>query len=122
VTNRQLKTKERLEPMVALMSVEAVHLLQLKAAARTAPDRPAEDFVPSRWVTVLTIVRKRRPQGKLTVGEFYREMAKLGGFLGRKSDGEPGWITIWRGWEKLHLLVRGSELADQLKNNREKCG
>jgi hypothetical protein len=120
VTARQLKTKERLEPMVGLMSVEAVRLVQLKAAARTAPSRPAEDFVPSAWVRVLMAVRKLRPSAKLTVGEFYREMAKLGGFLGRKSDGEPGWITIWRGWGKLHMLVRGSELATQFK--RKKCG
>jgi hypothetical protein len=41
----------------------------------------------------------------LTVGQFYREVAKLGGFLGRKSDGQPGWITIWRGWEKLNMYV-----------------
>ncbi len=122
VTDRQLKTKERLEPMVGLMSVEAVRLVQLKAAARSEPDRPAEDFVPLVWVMVLTMVRKLRPAGKLTVGEFYREMAKLGGFIGRKSDGEPGWITIWRGWGKLYMLVRGSELATQLRNTRRKCG
>ena len=41
----------------------------------------------------------------LSVGQFYREVAKLGGFLGRKSDGDPGWITIWRGWEKLNTYV-----------------
>jgi len=122
VTDRQLKTKERLEAMVGLMSVEAVRLVQLKAAARTEPDRPAEHFVPFVWVMVLMTVRKLRPQGKLTVGEFYREMAKLGGFIGRKSDGQPGWITIWRGWDKLHMLVRGSELVTQFKNKREKCG
>ena len=45
------------------------------------------------------------------VGRFFRELAQLGGFLGRKGDGEPGWITIWRGWEKLHLMLRGAEVA-----------
>jgi hypothetical protein len=49
------------------------------------------------------------------VYQFYRELAKLGGFLGRKHDGEPGWITIWRGWEKLNALVRGAELAIERK-------
>jgi len=28
-------------------------------------------------------------------------IAKLGGFLGRKGDGEPGVKTIWRGLRKL---------------------
>ncbi|MBL8817096.1 MAG: hypothetical protein JNL58_13795, partial [Planctomyces sp.] len=39
-----------------------------------------------------------------------------GGHLGRKSDGEPGWITVWRGFEKLMLIVRGANLAEK------KCG
>ncbi|MDP6719553.1 MAG: IS4 family transposase, partial [Pirellulaceae bacterium] len=41
----------------------------------------------------------------MTVGQFYRAVAKLGGFLARTGDGEPGWITIWRGWEKLNMYV-----------------
>ncbi|MBC7856759.1 MAG: hypothetical protein IAF94_25295 [Pirellulaceae bacterium] len=37
-----------------------------------------------------------------------RPVAGLGGHLGRKHDGEPGWITLWRGFNKLHLLLRGA--------------
>jgi hypothetical protein len=33
--------------------------------------------------------------------------ARLGGFQARKSDGPPGRQTLWRGWEKLHLMVEG---------------
>ncbi|HZO73094.1 MAG TPA: IS4 family transposase, partial [Ktedonobacteraceae bacterium] len=40
--------------------------------------------------------------------------AKLGGFLGRKSDGDPGWLTLWRGWQTLQLLLHGVHLADGL--------
>jgi len=118
VTQRQLKTKDRLEAMVALMSVVSVRLLQLKSVARADPDRPARRLIPRRWIKMLQAVRKHlKKTASLTIGQFYRELAKLGGFLGRKSDGEPGWITIWRGWQKLHLLVRGAELA-----GHEKCG
>jgi hypothetical protein len=34
----------------------------------------------------------------------------LGGHLGRKRDGHPGWITLWRGLEKLLLILRGMEI------------
>ena len=117
--HRQLKTKERLERLTGLMSVVSVRLLQLKSAARTTPDRPATAVVPKRWVAMLQaarskVRRKLRPAYAMTIGEFYRELAKLGGFLGRKCDGEPGWITIWRGWEKLYLFVRGAEIAEML--------
>ncbi|MDP6047524.1 MAG: IS4 family transposase, partial [Phycisphaerae bacterium] len=46
-----------------------------------------------------------------------RAIARLGGFLARKNDGSPGWITIWRGWRKLMLLTQGFELA-----KGENCG
>jgi hypothetical protein len=39
------------------------------------------------------------------VKEALRMIANLGGFLGRKNDGEPGMTYIWRGWEKLTLIA-----------------
>ena len=94
---RQLKCKESLERITGLLSVVAVRLLQLKSEARTNPERPARQIVPWHWIKMLIAARKRMKNvtaTTMTVGQFYRELAKLGGFLGRKSDGEPGWITI----------------------------
>jgi len=123
VTKRGLKKAHRLEPMVGLMSVVAARLLQLKSVARSDPDRPAQRIVPRLWLAMLKAARKNiRRVYDITVGQFYRELAKLGGFLGRKCDGEPGWITIWRGWEKLNMLVRGAELAAELRMGLKKCG
>jgi hypothetical protein len=110
---RQLKTAGRLAAFVGLTSVVAIRLLQLKSVARTKPDTPAQRVVPGVWLKMLKLARKNLPRvHDLTVGQFYREVAKLGGFLGRKGDGEPGWITIWRGWEKLNMYVR---VATKLK-------
>jgi len=114
VTGRQLKTRGRLEAMVGLLSVVAVRLLQLKAHARTEPDRPAVEVVPPRYVNLLKIARGLNRATTLTAGRFYRELAKLGGFLGRRRDGAPGWITIWRGWDKLQLMMRGADAAADL--------
>jgi hypothetical protein len=119
VEHRLLRSPDRLEAMVGLMSVVAVRLLQLKTVARHDPHRPARKVVPPLWLEMLKAARKNlRRVHDLTVYEFYRELAKLGGFLGRRSDGEPGWITIWRGWGKLNTLVRGAQFAINLKN----CG
>ena len=114
--HRQLKTAGRLEALTGLLSVVAVRLLQLKSAARTAPDRPAREMVPLHWIVMLQAARPSKKAvrpSSMTVGEFYRQLAMFGGFLGRKSDGEPGWITIWRGWQKLYLIVRGAELVEK---------
>lgn len=119
VQRRVLRKAKRLEAVVGLTSVIAVRLLQLKSVASSEPDRPARTVVPSLWLKMLKAARKNlRRVHDLTIRDFYRELAKLGGFLGRRSDGEPGWITIWRGWEKLNALVQGAELA----MNLGKCG
>jgi hypothetical protein len=114
VAERQLKTRGRLEALVGLLSVVAVRLLQLKAHARTEPDRPAAEVIPARYVGLLKVARGLSRATTLTAGRFYGELAELGGFLGRKHDGEPGWITIWCGWDKLQLMMRGADAAADL--------
>jgi hypothetical protein len=61
--------------------------------------------------------RARGHQDGWTHRNFLRCIARLGGFIGRKSDGEPGWITIWRGWQFLLPMVEGFNLA-----RGERCG
>jgi hypothetical protein len=118
---RQLKKARRVEVLLGVLGVVAVRLLQLRSVARSAPERAAQEVVPLLYVKVLQRAR-RIPVGQpWSVGRFFRELAKLGGFLGRKGDGEPGWQTIWRGWEQLVILLRGYELgkADALNETNE---
>ncbi|MGI8500144.1 MAG: hypothetical protein ACR2LR_03275 [Hassallia sp.] len=49
----------------------------------------------------ILVSRLSLPSQNLTVGEFWKCVARLGGFLGRKSDGFPGWQTLSRGWNRL---------------------
>jgi hypothetical protein len=113
---RQYETAKRLEAVAGVLCVVAVRLLQLKTMARDEPQRPAEEVVPRKWIRMLQSLRKRPPKAPWSVRDFYRELAKLGGFLGRKSDGEPGWMTLWHGFEKLHLCLRGAD------SYASKCG
>jgi len=111
--SHQLKTGNRLEALIGLASVVAVRLLKLKSSARTSPEVPAQRVVPAVWLRMLKLASKGLNRvHDMTVGQFYRAVAKLGGFLARTGDGEPGWITIWRGWEKLNMYVT---VASKLK-------
>jgi hypothetical protein len=67
-------------------------------------------------VDVLSQVRRIKPGQSLTIEQFVRHLAGLGGHLGRKCDGQPGWITLWRGLEKLLLILHGFRAA------RKSCG
>ncbi len=116
VENRQYETAQRLERVAGLLSVVAVRLMQMRTAARETPDRPAEELAPRSWINMLRAVRHIPASRPLTIRDFVRQLAGLGGHMLRKCDGEPGWITLWRGYEKLQLLLRGARAA------RRKCG
>ena len=45
----------------------------------------------------------------MTVKEFFMALARLGGHMNRKSDGDPGWLVLWRGWMKLQSMLDGAE-------------
>jgi hypothetical protein len=40
-----------------------------------------------------------------TLAEAVRMIARLGGFIGRKSDGHPGATVIWRGLQRLQDIT-----------------
>jgi hypothetical protein len=104
--------------LASIKCVIAVRLLQLRDAAQSALAEPAELDTPRRlrqiaplsWIVVVAKLAKTDP-AKLTVSQFYRRIAIRGGWLARKSDGLPGWKTLWRGWNELWWLVAGYELA-----------
>ena len=114
VEGRQLQTSGGLEALAGLLSVVAVRLMQLREMGRRQPARRAVELIPAAYVAM--VHRARRGRGRpedWTIRDFFRGLAGLGGSLGRKGDGEPGWITIWRGWDVLHAMLRGAQLAGQ---------
>jgi hypothetical protein len=112
VEQRYYETSARLERVTGMLAVLAVRLLQIRSLADEEPDRPAKEVVPAAWIKVLAKVRKRNAE-TMTIKEFVKHLGGLGGHLGRKRDGNPGWITLWRGLEKLLLILRGASLKTQ---------
>jgi hypothetical protein len=107
----QLSDARRLGALTAVLSIVSVFLLQCKLAARIDPQLPLGKHEVDE--NLLAVLRKLHPpKGPPTVGWLWVSIAKLGGFLARRSDGHPGWLTLWRGWQTLMILVRGYELAN----------
>ena len=87
----------------------AWRILWMTYPARVAPDESATTAFSPQEIRVLTAVRETQrprkgpnaipdpPGYRLTVRDAVRTLAKLGGFIGRKSEGEPGTQTLWRG-------------------------
>jgi hypothetical protein len=106
-----LRTADRLEPLIGLISVIGTRLFQLKLVGRSQKEAKAATHVPSSWLKCLKLARPKLTLTGMSVYTFFRELAKLGGFLGRKGDGEPGWQTVWHGYKRLHALLDGLRLA-----------
>lgn len=111
VEQHALRTAERLEPLIGVISVIGTRLFQLKLIGRHQPEARAATHVPVSWLKCLKLVRPKLQMTGLTVYGFFRELAKLGGFLARTGDGEPGWQTIWRGFRKMLSLLDGMLLV-----------
>jgi hypothetical protein len=117
----QFETAERLQPAIALLSVVALSLLQMRDASRLpdAKARPATDFIQRDYVEVLSLWRHKQVHPHWSLHEFFYALARLGGHQNRKSDHPPGWLILWRGWTKLQFLIEGAELR---KQRSTKCG
>jgi hypothetical protein len=112
IESSQLTQVERLEPLIALLSVVATFLLDLRSASRDeqTKDRPATEKVAEEYVRVLSGWRYKQGRA-LTVGEFFEALARLGGHQNRRRDHPPGWLVLWRGWQSLQLMLEGARAA-----------
>ena len=109
----QLETAEGLFAAIAIKSVVALRLLDLRERVRLTPDAPAEQAGLNELE--LTVLRQRLHRPIKTVREVALAIGRLGGHMNRKSDGLPGWLTLLRGMTKLNDLVEGARIALKLK-------
>jgi Transposase Tn5 dimerisation domain len=113
VEQRHLRDYESLRRFLGFLGPSAVRLLQLRALARLEPERPASSVLPVEVVQVVAALLQA-PSAQLTAQQAWYKIASYGGYQGRKSDGPPGWKTLWKGWFYVQALVEGVHLASQL--------
>ncbi len=106
---RRFETAERLAACLAVLSVVAVRIFQLRTALESQPQASAEQVATREEIEVICAYHMQ-DAARLTVRDFVRGVAKLGGFLGRKHDGEPGVLTLWRGYQRLQDMLQGYHL------------
>ena len=121
VEDRQLGHGDRLQACLAIDMVVAWRIHPMTKLGREVPDLPAEVFFDQDECQALIAYEakhRKRPAHApehapaLTLREALRRVAKLGGFIGPKSDGEPGTETLWRGLLCLDGMTTGWRLAD----------
>ena len=108
IEDTQLKQVSRILALLGLLGVIATKLLAMREYCRLSPTTRVEEAIPACWITLM----KQRLMVKIeTVRDFWHCLARLGGFIGRKSDGEPGWQTIWAGYTRFQDMLWGAGYA-----------
>ena len=110
----QLGSMAKIELALAIYMVVAWRLVRLTRLARTHPDLPCDElFDELEYQGAFILAKKPVPTTPPTIREMIRQIAMLGGFLGRKGDGEPGVKTLWQGFARLRAFVQSVTLARQ---------
>jgi hypothetical protein len=107
----RLQTKPRLVNAIALYLIVAWRIHTITMLSRTSPEVSCEvAFAPQEWQTIYTMqYRRRPPQESPPLRDIVRCLARLGGFLARTGDGEPGVQTLWQGYQRLHEFLYALE-------------
>jgi Transposase Tn5 dimerisation domain len=92
--------------------------MHLTYCARLYPNESCEVILlPEEWKLLRRkFSPKDRSKKPPSLNQAVRWIAQLGGFLNRKSDGEPGLKTLWRGLGVLHHLLEGAQLASMMSS------
>lgn len=113
VERLQFESVSRLRPAIALLSVVACQVMYLTRYARSNPETPASNIATEdEQQTVESWVQMNRfaTYQVSTSADYVRGIGFIGGFRGRKCDGEPGVQAIWQGLRNLANLVSGRKI------------
>ena len=97
VEELQLGTIERIERALALYLIVAWRIVHLMRMGRTCPDLDARLFFDPDEIQAAYLLNKKLAPPAPKLNDVVRMIARAGGFLARKGDGEPGAKTIWEG-------------------------
>ena len=117
IEERQFETLPNFQRYLAIDSVVAWRVLFLTVIGRVEPDMPCSAILEvEEWQTLFAYHHPKKPipAAPPRLNDAVIWIAKLGGFLGRKSDGQPGTIVIWRGIQRLQVMTMGFIAARQL--------
>jgi hypothetical protein len=103
VEQRQLGSAERIDSCLGIDLLVAWRIVHLTKLGRETPEVPCTVFFEeAQWQAMMFFsTRKLPPKEPPKLQAMVRMVAQLGGFLGRKSDGEPGTKSMWLGLERL---------------------
>lgn len=118
IEERQLIQRQSIENLLGIFSVISVILLHMRYCARDANGKSIKNSMMSDVQKTIVMSKFKLKNEQADYQTLLVCIARLGGFLARKGDGAPGWITLLRGYVKLIELEEGYLLAMELMGKR----
>lgn len=112
VASSRLEHIGKLERAIAMYLVVAWRIAHLMRLGRTCPELDASHFFDWAEIRAAYMRSKAGPPAAPTLNEVLHLIAGFGGFLARKSDGEPGVQTLWKGLRKIRIAAEALRAAD----------
>jgi hypothetical protein len=100
----QLKQAGSLQKAIHVYSIAAMRIMQLVYQSRQTPNVTCEVVLTKeQWSILYMLIHKTHvlPGQPPTLCEAITWIGRLGGHLGRKSDGPPGLKTVWLGYQRI---------------------
>jgi hypothetical protein len=102
---RQLESFDALKKILAVSLVVAWRILLLRHESRHAPEGPATIVLSKLQLQVLRAAGRVPLSPRPSNREVLYAVAALGGHI--KNNGDPGWLVLGRGMERLFERVEG---------------
>ena len=125
IETRQLESAERLQRCLPLYSVIAWRILYATLLSRTLPELPCTVLLAlEEWQALYCAIHHTStpPATPPSLRQAVRWIARLGGFLERRGDGEPGVTVLWKGFQHLADLTTMYCIMRPPSPKSRKCG
>lgn len=101
----QLQKASSLQKAIHVYSISAMRMMQLTYQSRQTPQVSCElVLTKEQWAVLYMLTKKsdQLPEHPPSLAEAVAWIGRLGGHLGRRSDGPPGLKAVWTGYNRLN--------------------
>ncbi len=112
----QLKQAASLQKAISVYSLAAFRIMQLVYQSRHTPNVSCGAVLTkAQWTVLYMLIHQnnKTPNQTPTLSDTIKWIGKLGGHLGRKSDGSPGLKTVWIGYQRLCDVTNIYDIINQ---------
>lgn len=100
----RLRTAQRITNLIAIFCILSWRIFWMTMISRHSPNASPELAFTNEEINLLDRLVKKKPieeNPNKNLSYYISKVARLGGYLARKSDPPPGNIVMWRGFSRL---------------------